>query len=211
LLDLDGTLADSLGVMYSVYAQFLARVGRAGDATAKEFAALNGPRLEEVVIRLREAHRLDDSSVEELLLLYREVLEEAMLAVRPSLGAEALLTKARRDGWSTCVVTSSRSDLTRRWLGVSGLERLVDHVVGGEMVRKGKPDPESYLAGLALCDADPQASVAVEDTVLGAQAAIAAGIRTLFLDPSGDGEPPPPPGVAGVVQGLADVAAELDR
>lgn len=212
LLDLDGTLADSLGVMYSVYEQFLERVGRAGAATTNEFNELNGPRLEEVVERLRTTHGLDELRTDELLSMYREVLDGAMLAVRPSAGAEALLTKAHRGGWSTCVVTSGRSDLTRRWLVVSGLEALVDHVVGGEMVGRGKPDPECYLTGLALCDADPGVSLAVEDSVPGAQAAIAAGIRTLFIVPIGDGEPSSaPPGAAGVVRRLADVAEELDR
>ena len=211
LLDLDGTLADSLGVMYSVYEQFLVRVGRAGAATTKEFNELNGPRLEEVVEHLRTTHGLD-VPVDELLSMYREVLDGVMLAVRPSVGAEALLTKAHRGGWSTCVVTSGRSDLTRRWLVVWGLEALVDHVVGGEMVERGKPDPECYLTGLALCDADPGVSLAVEDSIPGAQAAIAAGIRTLFIVPIGHREPSSaPPGAAGVVRRLADVAEELDR
>lgn len=212
MLDLDGTLADSLGVMYRVYEQFLERVGRAGAATTDEFNELNGPRLEEVVARLRTTHRLGDLPTDELLSVYREVLDAAMLAVRPSAGAEALLLKAHRGGWSTCVVTSGRSDVTRRWIGVSGLEALVDHVVGGEMVRRGKPDPECYLTGLALCDANPGVSLAVEDSVPGARAAIAAGIRTLFIVPIGDGEPPlAPPGGAFVIRGLADVAEELDR
>lgn len=211
LLDLDGTLADSLGVMYDVYETFLARVGRPGVATATEFAELNGPRLEEVVARLRQTHGLEDLSVEDLLTVYREVLDAAMLAVRPAMGAEALLITARQGGWSTCVVTSGGSRPTRQWLSVSGLESLVDHVVGGDMVQKGKPDPEFYLAGLALCNADPGASVAVEDSVPGAQAAIAAGIRTFLIAHSGDGQTVAPPGTAGVVRRLADVEAELGR
>jgi HAD superfamily hydrolase (TIGR01509 family) len=146
------------------------------------------------------------------LLLYRALLDEAMLAARPAPGAKELLTRALQSGWTTCVVTSSSSELTRRWLAESGLDGLVEHVVGGEMVRNGKPNPESYQTGLAFCDAEPGASIAVEDSMPGAQSAIAAGIRTFVIVPSNrTGEYLAPPGAVGVVRHLSELAGELDR
>jgi HAD superfamily hydrolase (TIGR01509 family) len=210
-LDLDGTLADSIDVMYGVYEQFLTRVGRHGTASATEFDELNGPRLEVVVARLQRNHHLDHAPMEDLLLLYRQLLAEAMLTARPAPGAQDLLARARLKGWATCVVTSSSSDLTSRWLVESGLAGLVDHVVGGEMVRSGKPNPESYRTGLTLCGAQPGASIAVEDSIPGAQSAIAAGIRTFFIVANERGDHSAPPGAMGVVRHLSELAKELDR
>jgi HAD superfamily hydrolase (TIGR01509 family) len=210
-LDLDGTLADSIGPLFQVYEQFLARVGREGAGSRAEFNELNGPRIDEVVARLRLTHHLGDSSADVLSSLYRKLLAKGMLAVRPAPGAAELLLAARRSGWATCVVTSGRSDEARRWLAGAGLDSLLDHVVGGEMVRKGKPDPESYRTALTLCDAEPAASIAVEDSVAGAEAAIAAGVRTFFMVAESDaGQRLAPPGTAGTVSHLQDVECELE-
>src|SRR5688572_8005467 len=56
LLDFDGTLADSLGVMRSVYDQFL--LSHDKEPSDAEFESLNGPPLFEVVRRLKCTHGL---------------------------------------------------------------------------------------------------------------------------------------------------------
>jgi HAD superfamily hydrolase (TIGR01509 family) len=50
-----------------------------------------------------------------------------------------------------------------------------------EDVPRPKPAPDLYLAAAAACGADPAACVVVEDSLLGAQAGIAAGCRVLGL------------------------------
>lgn len=211
-MDLDGTLADSLGALSQVYERFLSSVGREGEGSNAEFNTLNGLRLDDIVAHLQQAHHIEGSSADDLLSLYRDLLARGMLTVQPAPGAAQLLHAARLNGWATCVVTSARSDEARRWLGKTGLNSLVLHVVGGEMVANGKPDPECYRTGLTLCDAVPGASIAVEDSALGAESAIAAGVRTFFIVPDGGAcGPAAPLGTAGVVSHLRDVERELGR
>lgn len=205
LLDLDGTLADSLGVMRDAYDRFLDLYGCEG--TDEEFDALNGPPLAEVVRQLKDRRRLEGSH-EDLLAQYRALLDAVYSEVPAAPGAEALLHEARSAGWATAVVTSAPSTLARTWLRAAGIETLIDEVVGGDMVTRGKPHPDAYLVAVAAVKAAPRRSLAVEDSSQGVAAALAAGIPTLLYRPSSD-SPVPPPGVIGVVGHLDEVRDHL--
>jgi len=72
------------------------------------------------------------------------------------------------------------------WIGMNPItiymmENLVDIIVGGDNVERGKPDPEPYLKALQRTGCDALASLAVEDSLTGARSAIAARIPTLLL------------------------------
>ena len=51
--------------------------------------------------------------------------------------------------------------------------------ITGDEVRKGKPDPEPYLAAAAVLGVDPADCVAIEDSPTGVASALAAGCATL--------------------------------
>jgi HAD superfamily hydrolase (TIGR01509 family) len=208
LLDLDGTLADSLRVLRDVYDRFLALFGHVGDDA--EFNALNGPPLAEVVRALKERRSLGPQ-LEDLLDTYRGLLEQAYAAVPPALGAEGLLRNARSAGWATVVVTSAPSTLARTWLRAAGIDDLVDAIVGGEMVARGKPHPDPYLAALHAVGASADRSLAIEDSRQGVAAAVAAGVPTLLYRPAHAGDPDlaKAPGLQGVVERLDDVVSRL--
>ena len=178
-LDLDGTMADSLGVMRRVYQSFLDHFD--ATATDAEFDSLNGPPLKEVVRRLKERHGLDDT-IDDLLITYRAFIVEAYDTVEPSAGVRPLLDEARRKGWVIGVVTSNDETLTRRWLQRCGLEPLIDVLVCGGDVAVGKPSPEPYLLALKRADCVAQVSVAVEDSAQGSQSAVNAGLRTFGFE-----------------------------
>lgn len=201
-IDLDGTLADSLPVMRTVYGRFLASQGKSGSDA--EFARLNGPPLSEIVADLARTHAID-RPVAALLDVYWTLIDAVYREVRPRPGAAELLRTARAHGIPVAVVTSSASRLTRAWLQAVDLNDLVDTVVGGDEVDRGKPDPEPYRIALQRTGCDAQASLAVEDSVAGARSAIAAGIPTLLL---GDSSVEAPPTTV-IVNGLDRVAAIL--
>ena len=179
LMDLDGTLADSLSVMRHVYDRFLGRFQR--PATTAEFDSLNGPPLPEVVRRLKASHGLD-GDVDHLLALYRTLIDEAYGAVQPQPGAGELLSQAKDCGCITAIVTSNARRTTQRWLDAAGLADRIDFIVAGEDVRFGKPDPEPYLAAVKQTGLRPDQAVALEDSPQGAASAISAGLRTFVLD-----------------------------
>ena len=202
-IDLDGTLADSLGVMRAVYGRFLANHGR--PASDAEFDSLNGPPLARVVERLTAAHGLDGDP-EDLLAEYGRLIDQSYGAVPPTPGVRALLEAARGPSWIVGVVTSNDQARTRGWLDSTGLSDLVDVLVTGGEAANGKPDPDPYLLALERGRCEPSRSVAVEDSPDGARAALAAGLTTFAYDTDPQGAPAWPQGVHPVTD-LAQVTS----
>ncbi len=179
-LDLDGTLADSLTALKNVYHSFLASFGASGDEV--EFQQLNGPPLGEIVERLRMTHKLPGTPAD-LLQRYSAMVSQAHQSVRPAAGAHELLAHARACGLKIAVVTSSPRLSAQRWLAFEGLADEIDDVVGGDDVSAGKPDAEPYIRALSRLNCAAALSHAVEDSRIGAQSAVAAGLRTWALAP----------------------------
>ena len=179
-LDLDGTLADSLGLLRGAYHGFLARFGAVGSEA--EFQSLNGPPLADIVATLRRSHGLVPE-VGDLLDLYAGLIARDHAAVPPAPGARAVLERARQKGWVVAVVTSTARDPARRWLERVGLDTLVDELVGGDEVSVGKPDPEPYRLALRRTGCVAARSLAVEDSPQGASSAAAAGLPVWLLAP----------------------------
>jgi beta-phosphoglucomutase-like phosphatase (HAD superfamily) len=159
LIDLDGTLADSLSVMRVAYQQFLE--GFQVQGTDDEFASLNGPPLHEVVRRLKANHSLAGDTAA-LTAKYFHIIDQLYDGVVPSLGARELLTKANEHGCRVCIVTSNSTKRTRAWLALVGLEQCVDFIVSGDEVTFGKPHPEPYLLATQRVDCPITGIVAVE-------------------------------------------------
>ena len=181
LIDLDGTLADSLSVMREAYQVFLDDFQVCG--TDAEFASLNGPPLKEVVRRLKVTHGLTHE-VEQLTARYFEIIDRLYGDVSPTHGARQLLSTAQSQNCRVAVVTSNSSERTSAWLSRVGLTGFVDFIVSGEQVKYGKPDPEPYLLASQIVDCPVDRIIAIEDSVQGATSAIGAGLYTYLLTPA---------------------------
>ncbi|PFG19777.1 HAD family hydrolase [Serinibacter salmoneus] len=95
-------------------------------------------------------------------------------------GAHALLSEAAAAGVPQAIVTMSyrrQAELVTTALGPG----VVSVIVAGDMVQRGKPDPEAYLRAADLLGVDIRACIAVEDSVTGTAAALASGARTIAV------------------------------
>lgn len=181
LIDLDGTLADSLSVMREAYQLFLDDFQVRG--TDDEFASLNGPPLIEVVRRLKVAHGLPHDE-ETLAKRYFGIIDQLYSGVSPAHGARQLLSTAQARNCRVAVVTSNSSERTSSWLARVGLTEYVDFIVSGEQVKYGKPDPEPYLLASRKVGCPVDRVIAIEDSAQGATSAIGAGLYTYLLTPA---------------------------
>jgi HAD superfamily hydrolase (TIGR01509 family) len=80
--------------------------------------------------------------------------------------------------------SSSRINLDMK-LEVLGLRRYFDVTIAGDEVANGKPAPDLYEVAIRRLGIDAGTSVAVEDTAVGADAAAAAGLRTVIVNRMG--------------------------
>jgi HAD superfamily hydrolase (TIGR01509 family) len=181
-LDMDGTLADSVSMLRCVYFRFLEKFGCVGSDT--EFDDLNGPKLSEIVGRLQRLYGLPGTKAS-LLVAYNKLIDEAYREVLPSAGAKELLETAAKRGWILILVTSNSARRATAWLAQVGYSTLLNFLVSGEEVERGKPWPDLYQAALTRSGCPAADSLAVEDSLQGAQAALAAGLPTFVLTPFG--------------------------
>jgi HAD superfamily hydrolase (TIGR01509 family) len=103
--------------------------------------------------------------------------------VLPQAGSCELLKAAADKGWILTLVTSNRGSRARAWLRRVGFDSLVQFMVSGEEVKRGKPWPDLYELALARSGCATSTSIALEDSVMGARAARAAGLGTYLVAP----------------------------
>jgi mannitol-1-/sugar-/sorbitol-6-phosphatase len=177
-VDLDGTLADSLGVLRAVYFGFLEKFGLEGSDS--EFNRLNGPTVVEIATILQARYALPGEA-SDLGFIYNQLIDETYEEVMPLPGATDLLENAVKRGWKLILVTSNLQARAEKWAGRNGFSSLIDMVVSADSVRRGKPFPDLYEFALSRSGCTVADSIAVEDSPQGAQSALAAGLRTFVF------------------------------
>ncbi len=104
------------------------------------------------------------------------------------------------------VSNSTRTEVDHN-LAVAGLAGFFAITVSRDDVRRGKPDPEPYLAAAARLGLDPGDCLVVEDSPTGAAAGVAAGMTTVFHPQ----DPALAPPAGAVAAGPGGLAALFDR
>ena len=112
-----------------------------------------------------------DTYKAEMSARYWENVGEGKLALKP--GVREILDALRQHGWKTAIASSTRTAVVR--------EQMFHEIIGGDMVRRSKPDPEIYLTACRALGADPAETYAVEDSYNGIRAAAAAGMRPVMI------------------------------
>ena len=169
LLDLDGTLVDSIAAVERSWIRWCGEFGV--DPT-----------------RLRGMHGVTAANVIEGLLP-PEVREQAHLRIREIEvadvddivvlpGAAELLRALADASVPTAIVTSGTRDLAEARIAATGLLHP-PVVVTASDVERGKPWPDPWLLGARLLGVDPGECVVIEDSMAGLRAAREAGCRGL--------------------------------
>ena len=117
-------------------------------------------------------------------------LDEIELAIarraRPAPGAGVLLGLLRRRGVRLGIVTRNTRVTARATLAVSDLDRhFLDEDIIGRQDAAPKPDPGGIERLLEIWGAEPGDAVMVGDYLFDLQAGRAAGVSTVYVDPTG--------------------------
>ena len=118
---------------------------------------------------------------------------EAILVIRRLRGSCRNVDIAERLGRSKPSVSKALSNLA-----AAGLGGLLDEArsVPSDDVSRGKPDPEGYRLAAERFGVDPARAVAFEDSRVGAQAALAAGVGRVYVCPPPSAPPQDYPAAA---------------
>jgi pyrophosphatase PpaX len=175
LFDLDGTVADSVGLILDCYRHTMrTHLGR--QLPDDLWMAGLGTPLD----RQLEAFARNDDECAEMLTTYRSyqrTVHDRMVTAFP--GVAVSLGRLRHDGVPLGIVTSKHRELALRTLRVCGIENSFDFIITPEDVQRSKPDPEPVLAALARVEgARPDRVLFTGDAPVDLQAGRAAGVRT---------------------------------
>jgi len=127
-------------------------------------------------------HALDVSTPRDAFLALRVKVYEAMIANRDLLVrqelpyATALVRRLKADGYSIALTTVSHAAQALIVLDTLKLRDQFDVIVTIDDVTHGKPDPEIYLLAARRLSMPPSQCLAIEDSLPGVQAAVAAGM-----------------------------------
>lgn len=178
LIDLDGTLADSLTPLKAVFFRFLR--GHGIEATDELFADYIGASLSEIISRLKERFAIKQPE-DVLYKQYEDAVLHAYGCVLPMPAAAETLFLAKQKGLRLAVVTAANEAMTVRFLELNHLRDVFDALVCARPGEPGKPFPDLYLRALQALGVQSQEAIAVEDSVNGVKAALAAGCEVFWL------------------------------
>ena len=178
MFDMDGLLLDSERIALSVFNETCERFGFA-------------PRMEVFVsclgVNKETSRRVLEQALEGLAdpTAFGRAWDEAYaarVAREPAPlkdGVRVLLERLGALGVPAAVATSTATERARAKLGGAGILHHFREVVGGDQVRRSKPQPDIYLRAAMLLEVDPTRCLALEDSENGVRAAIAAGMTVV--------------------------------
>lgn len=126
---------------------------------------------------VRAKHPLNKTP-EELLHYGRDQYWKALENGRVPLvdGIQALLEKLYRSEFIIQVASSATRPTVDKVLAHYGIETYFSHRIGGNEVKRSKPDPEIFIQAASQSGTAPQQCLVIEDSANGVKAAKAAGM-----------------------------------
>lgn len=110
---------------------------------------------------------------------FLQKVEEEGLPIK--LGVRELLEYLQQAGIRIGLASSTYEAGVRSHLKRVGLESYFEVIIGGDMVKASKPDPEIYLTACKELGVKPEHAIAIEDSYNGVRSASAAKLLTIMV------------------------------
>ncbi len=177
-LDFDGTVADSIPVLYQTYLGFLK--GRGIEGNWEEFSELNGYSMRQIfdVFRRRYGFTERDDFNELHQKLFIESYREHIPLFR---GTLEFIEAMREAGVRMAIVTAATRELVEAFLKRHHILDLFEMIVTAEGLASSKPNPEIYHRALATIGLQSEECVTIEDSPHGIAASMEAKIPTIAI------------------------------
>jgi phosphoglycolate phosphatase len=208
LLDLDGTLVDTVPDLASALNRLLASRGLP-PFSLSETAAMVGDGVTVLVGRAFAARGRgpDERAVADYLADYSA---NAAVESRTYAGVPELLRELTAAGWRLAICTNKPEAAARNLLDALGLLPSFTTIGAGDSFPARKPDPAHLLATLRAAGGDPASSVMAGDHANDVTAARGAGVKSVFVT-WGYGSIAMAAGADAVVHDVAALAAAVER
>ncbi len=180
IFDKDGVMVDTERLFQELWCQIMGEKGQEEHREAVTYCiGLNGPATQA---------RLDEefgdgfdywSVLREVDRRTKATFDEQGVPVKP--GLYRLLDDLDEAGLPYVLATSSRRESTLSQLQSIGVLDRFQDIVTGDMVKKGKPDPDIFLLAAEKLSLPPEECVVLEDSLHGIRAAYLAGCVPIMI------------------------------
>lgn len=111
--------------------------------------------------------------------LMREYLDTHDIPIKK--GLKELLLYLKENDYKIVLATSTARHYAFQYLESAGVKHYFDGYLCGDMVSKGKPDPEIFLKAAELAGSQPGECVVLEDSTSGIHAAFNGGLIPVMV------------------------------
>ncbi|MEU2441367.1 HAD family hydrolase [Streptomyces rubradiris] len=176
IFDNDGVLVDSEPLSNRLLAGYLTELGHptSYEDSIRDYMGSAMHRVHDLVLE-RTGRRLPEDFDD---VFHARVFAAFERELRPVPGVTDVLEKLAADGVPYCVASSGSHERIRVGHRTTGLDRWFteERIFSSEDVGRGKPAPDLFLYAAERMGVAPGRCVVVEDSPLGVQAAVAAGM-----------------------------------
>jgi len=187
IFDLDGLMVNTEHLVFKAYQQLLEPHGLSlSEADAR---AMLGLDIEDTARYVIDKTGYPGSLADLTETHYRRWLQVIDGELEPAPGLVPLIDYLERSGYKLAVASNSPLEYINHILRAIRLSSHFGVVVGRDQVARGKPGPDLYQMAAHWLGISPSQCLALEDSPVGMQSALAAGTTCVVISPEAFTEP----------------------
>ena len=180
VFDMDGVIFDSERLVLECWEEIGAKYHLEGMREAfLPCIGTNDVKTREIVLEHYGVDFPYDEFRRESSLLYHSIVDQGGLPVK--VGVQELLSYLTENDILIAVASSTRLEVVTQELKQAGLYDCFSVVMGGDQLKRSKPEPDIYLMTCEKLGTRPANAYAIEDSYNGIRSAYSAGMKPIMV------------------------------
>lgn len=177
IFDMDGVLINSEPISRKVEKQLYKKYNIPYNKELIE--SLIGKRIENYWESIFNYYGIEPIAVDRIAKEHEEKYLALKSEVKLMNHVEQWLQQLKNEGYKIFIASSSHVKIIEEMIKKFAIEEYIDGYVGGNLVKRGKPNPDIFEKALEISEMKPDECIVFEDSANGIQAATAAGIKCI--------------------------------
>lgn len=180
IFDMDGTLIDSETIFENIAIKVFAELHvKLTDRTYSKWKGMPAKQIEHAILEEFGADFPLANFKRRFVESWERHIHSFGIKVIP--GIKELLDELSANNIKISVATSTPHDKAVCSLKIAGINIPKNRIIGGDMVKNGKPSPEIFLEAAKSMQCSSNECIVIEDSIIGIEGAKNAGMTTVFV------------------------------
>lgn len=180
IFDMDGVIFDSERLVLDCWEEVAVKYGFQGIREVfLPCIGTNAVKTKEIVMNYYGSGFPYEEFRREASVLFHERTDQIGLPIKE--GVRELLDYLKNRGIPTAVASSTRLEAVASELRQAGLYGYFKVVMGGDQLKRSKPEPDIYLMTCDKMGVSPQLAYAIEDSYNGIRSSYSAGMKPIMV------------------------------